>query len=657
MLRAVMPVVTINARAFEERDMNEKAKILATLLAGVMLLPLHAAEDKWQAVDQGWTANQKNEWYNTSQGSRLIPKDWLMALERADGERKFIEPAHTDSFRYLTNAGAPLPLGFAIDAQSDSGFSKITKLRWKKNQGDRAQWVGLNCAACHTSEITFQGNRLRIDGGPAQSDFQSYMKALNDAIASTRRDPLKWKRFGDAVLGSASNATARQVLQKEVDKFLEWQLKVEQANASELKYGFSRLDAFGHIFNKVVLRANEADPNAHRNPADAPVSYPFLWNIHQHDLVQWNASVENKVIGTTDLGALVRNVGEVTGVFSDLILRKRGIVNGAIGYTTSADIRGLLKLEHLVSQLKPPAWPDVFPAIDANRWSKGEALFKGRCAGCHLVLARDDLTQKFKVNREPVFGANALGTDPWMACNAITYQATTGVLRNTHQGFIVGVGKQYGENALVSDMLGTTVIGSIYNRKHDLIDAIITPDKLREFLAKPKHFSAIRVISQAEALAAVALFEPALPPREKEGRLAFCQQEQNLKAVVYKGRPLNGIWATGPYLHNGSVPTLYDLLLPAEQRPVAFPLGTREFDPIKVGFVTDKTAAPYLTERAQLENTFIFRSRDATGSPIAGNGNAGHDYGNALLTDEERFALVEYMKAVGASRVGDKVVE
>src|SRR3546814_14705321 len=60
---------------------------------------------------------------------------------------------------------------------------------------------------------------------------------------------------------------------------------------------------------------------------------------------------------------------------------------------------------------------------------------------------------------------------------------------------------------------------------------------------------------------------------------------------AYRARSLNGIWATAPYLHNGSVPSLYDLLLPAqakvglceETRPEAFVVGSREFDPVKVG--------------------------------------------------------------------------
>jgi hypothetical protein len=57
---------------------------------------------------------------------------------------------------------------------------------------------------------------------------------------------------------------------------------------------------------------------------------------------------------------------------------------------------------------------------------------------------------------------------------------------------------------------------------------------------------------------------------------------------TYRARPLDGIWATAPYLHNGSVPNLYQLLLPAEQRITTFKVGSDQFDPVKVGFVTDQ---------------------------------------------------------------------
>ncbi len=52
------------------------------------------------------------------------------------------------------------------------------------------------------------------------------------------------------------------------------------------------------------------------------------------------------------------------------------------------------------------------------------------------------------------------------------------------------------------------------------------------------------------------------------------------QGAKYKGRPLNGIWATAPYLHNGSVPNLDALLQPAAKRPASFSIGVRTFDPV-----------------------------------------------------------------------------
>ena len=64
------------------------------------------------------------------------------------------------------------------------------------------------------------------------------------------------------------------------------------------------------------------------------------------------------------------------------------------------------------------------------------------------------------------------------------------------------------------------------------------------------------------------------------------------QGAKYKGRPLNGIWATAPYLHNGSVPNLDALLQPAAKRPTSFSIGVRTFDPVHVGFLTDVPGFP-----------------------------------------------------------------
>jgi hypothetical protein len=94
---------------------------------------------------------------------------------------------------------------------------------------------------------------------------------------------------------------------------------------------------------------------------------------------------------------------------------------------------------------------------------------------------------------------------------------------------------------------------------------------------------------------------------------------------------LQGVWLTGPYLHNGSVPNLAALLEPVDRRPTHFWRGYDVYDPIGVGFVTEG-------EAAQKAGTSIDTS-------LPGNSNAGHSYGTNLPADSKR-ALIEYLKTL-----------
>ena len=103
------------------------------------------------------------------------------------------------------------------------------------------------------------------------------------------------------------------------------------------------------------------------------------------------------------------------------------------------------------------------------------------------------------------------------------------------------------------------------------------------------------------------------------------------KTNGYANVPLDGIWARAPYLHNGSVPTLADLLTPPAQRPTVFYTGYDVYDPTNVGFVSTGPQAA--------ASGFRF---DTT---VAGNSNAGHAYGTTL-SDPDKKALIEYMKTL-----------
>jgi len=94
---------------------------------------------------------------------------------------------------------------------------------------------------------------------------------------------------------------------------------------------------------------------------------------------------------------------------------------------------------------------------------------------------------------------------------------------------------------------------------------------------------------------------------------------------------LDGIWLRGPYLHNGSVPTLMDLLRPASERPALFWRGYDVYDQENVGFISQGE------EAERIGTSFDTTQRS--------NGNGGHEFGSGLAEADKR-ALVEYMKAL-----------
>jgi hypothetical protein len=100
----------------------------------------------------------------------------------------------------------------------------------------------------------------------------------------------------------------------------------------------------------------------------------------------------------------------------------------------------------------------------------------------------------------------------------------------------------------------------------------------------------------------------------------------------YASHPLQGVWVRAPYLHNGSVPTLDDLLRPEDQRPKKFFAGDDVYDQVKVGFETN---VPGNATRNFIEFD----------TSQKGNSNAGHLYGT-WLSDPDKRALIEYMKTL-----------
>jgi cytochrome c peroxidase len=99
----------------------------------------------------------------------------------------------------------------------------------------------------------------------------------------------------------------------------------------------------------------------------------------------------------------------------------------------------------------------------------------------------------------------------------------------------------------------------------------------------------------------------------------------------YNAPFLDGIWLRAPYLHNGSVPTLHDLLKLVAERPTVFWRGYDLYDPVEVGFVSQGPEAQRIGTRLDVSSK--------------SGGNQGHEFGTALSA-KDKGSLLEYLKTL-----------
>jgi hypothetical protein len=353
--------------------------------------------------------------------------------------------------------------------------------------------------------------------------------------------------------------------------------------------------------------------------------------VPHHDYVQWNGLAANAV-----LGPVGRNAGEAIGVFGTLdwheepgvsiwsFITGDGFRGPHIKFQSSVDVRNLHRIERHLASLQSPQWPKAFPAPDPLRVERGRRLFATYCTSCHAEIVRDDPKRRVVAHMSRL---SDIGTDPTMAQNGINYSGFSGIVRNRYVN-AEGVGDiLLDEGAPVAALLTKVTLSTV-----------ATTDPDRYWFTR-----AFFVVYDAVA----SLLSNEIKPSIKHGNYDPDTTEDPYASLrAYKGRSLNGIWATAPYLHNGSVPTLYQLLLPkkepgdpddAEYRPDEFMVGSREF-------LTDEVGLKYSGY-----DGFVFDTSKT------GNNNAGHEYGAkatvgsngeplAPLTRPERLDLVEYLK-------------
>jgi RoxA-like, cytochrome c-like len=437
--------------------------------------------------------------------------------------------------------------------------------------------IGMTCVACHTRQIEVNGTSYRIDGGPAIVDFQSFVSDLDTAVSTVLKDATAFADFARAVLGNKATSPAEAALRQALSDWYYPHHKLVEAFPSS-PWGLGRIDAVGMIFNRVVGVDIGPPPShvieANIEPLKAPVRYPFLWNVAKQDKTQWAGFVDN----SNDLSRLGRNIGQVLGVFA--VFHPTQNANHDINYVAenSADLGGLLALEELMKRIAPPRWPWT---LDTKLAEEGRLIFErkpveGGCAECHGIRPSSLDPQLWQT---PIIQVD---TDS---------QNLTLLRRKAKTGVLEGAGFDDGGPLLPED-------------------------------------TALRVLNNA--VIGTILQSPA-PTRTARDEVTLRRTFRSSEGG-YEARVLEGVWAAAPYLHNGSVPTLTELLKPAAERVSSFKVGSA-YDPIAVGLAKEQT---------QFSTTLTTTDCSDRGS---GNSRCGHEYGTTL-SETEKKALLEYLKSL-----------
>ena len=549
---------------------------------GIFLLGPVAAQSPGDGVvylDQAWSQSEREWYYQFSQGSSVISYDIFLGLEVAGSQELFRGNANSERYGLI-----PQPANSSTNPDGlPIGLAKTNVAKALVKDEHAGEYVGLTCAACHNAQLNYQGKRIRIDGGVANAfDLMGFVFALDDALQATVKEPAKFDRLA-ARMGANSGApkeTLRKRFEADADRVHQYRTRVL---VTPTLWGPSRMDAISLIVNRVT-NVLPGLPENWSTPV-APTKPPFLWNAPQGLWTQWRGVQQVPI---------ERNLIETMGVFMSINLHAKTPAEGL--FESNAAIGNLQKVENLLSRLAPPAWPEaVFGKIDREKAKAGKDLFVTLCSGCHNAWPYTWTEPNKDGKRYVLVGLIAqayVGTDPNQFETVREYAITRQLAP-----YLPGPYKD-------KDLAPT---GDIY---YAVAKGVLE-----------------RAIAQAK-----------IPPGEMPNLLGYRElPTPKPPERVYKAAPRDGVWATPPFMHNGSVPNLYEMFVPARERTKKFCIG-REFDPVKVGLDTTCNTGAFLIDTA-----------------VRGNSNAGHSFENAprgngvigpLLSDEQRWALVEYLKSI-----------
>ena len=652
-------------------------------------------------LDQNWSTEDRFWFHHASQGTATfpVPYTWYISLEQP-GLRLFSRPGLLSDSAYLERFGfIPSPktvhsdaaylrrFGFVnSDAKTEPapdtvaglkprpadnvdglpvGFSRMTGVVNPVTGGAESDKIGLTCSGCHSGSINYKGTSIRFDGGPSMLELRKLELATGLAIFYTLKVPGRFDRFANRVLGRDADKIQRDKLREELNdvwNFLKGQIDITEKtlkskDQEDTPEGYGRLDALNRIGNQVFyvdyFKSNLQGYESNLHANDAPVSYPPVWTVPWLWWAQYDASIEQP---------LVRNAGEALGV--------RASLNLSSDFPPDRLFRSTLALENLVriekmlrgadpfsrtpkgfGGLTSPKWPShIFPddpdwKINPDRVAKGRTLYANICAECHLGPVAD-----------PAFDAQFPDKSFWTANSRWKQDPLGGWIMDEVQKSAAAMGTDPAQ----ANVLATRQVQ---------VPAFLKLDPAEDLGARWK-CKDLPAYSSTEMPFSIALMIVVDRVSRKWMDDRGVTDPQQIKAIwgersncpnpakepQYRARPLNGVWATAPYIHNGSVPSLYWMLAPQAERPRQFCMGARDFDPKQVGF-----AVPPSGEPSCKTGQTLFSMTDSKGKVIKGNSVLGHSfeavpeadkktYPNGVIgrtfSDDERYDLIEYLKTL-----------
>ncbi|HYR87272.1 MAG TPA: di-heme-cytochrome C peroxidase [Terriglobia bacterium] len=580
--------------------------------------------------ENAMTPAERTEFYHLPEGSELFPLSWILYMESPKTKRPFIE--NLERFGLIPDPEGPMfegtsihvPVGVTIKEREGAAALRPLGL---------SRMVGVNCAACHVGQIEYGGKSLRIDGAPNMFDIVGFLSEIKETAESTYKSPSKLWAYLRAKIkaGKTTAETATLDAAREYDALrqgssenkavaaeletIAGQPDVDQADVDRIKNdrtqpdkvrvtfgdiaeeirlmksyltmlgnlggaqnpetvaGFGRADAFGTARLLLFGKANA-------RPLSGPSSFPYIWNMNKTAWFHWPSNTNS---------VMQRNIGQALGLGASFVPTTG---------ESSIDMYSLFRMEQLAYKTRPPAWPkEVFGEIDKEKADRGERIYRGmdvyaetgNCTRCHdsgKPYADDP-----NLTAYTIIPLHIVGTDDAEAKNWAVPVNVEGRLLGENKPFVT---MDFGAaQAVFLDRIQKKGMADLKRARPDLDLERVEWESGRK--AKPVW------------------------------RVAYANAQT--KEFGYPAKPLAGIWATAPYLHNGSVPTLADMLSP-EQRPQAFALGTREYDAKKLGYRTDQIGWTYDTRKT-------------------GNSNAGHVFGSTLKP-EEKEDLLEFLKTLGS---------